>query len=823
MRITFVAMGAFYIRVIIPLSLRGTFTYSVPDELIEEMIPGKRVVVPFGAKRYYSALIHEVNASLRQGQTTKEIEYVIDNEPIITEMQFRLWEWISEYYMCGLGTIMLSAMPGSMRLTSSSTVVLNPKSVDTDLLSEIDFDILSRLSLDESTSIQDIEKTMSKGKVQRSLDRLLKLGVVEIQESMEEEAKPKTIVFIDLNDRYNSEEALRDLMENLVRAPKQLEIVMRYLELSGYFDRSLQQVARTKLLNVSNASPAILNTLIEKGVFEKRVEMDSFDTNVEDVKASKFSEEQDRVLTEIENKWLSKMTVLLHGVTGSGKTNIYAELISRNNNSGQTLILVPEIALTAQLVKRMENLLGQKIMVYHSRFSNKERLTMWLQMLSDNEPKIILGARSAVFLPFKKLDLVIIDEEHDASYKQHESSPFYNAKDSATWLAAKFGAKVLLGSATPTVQSYYLTKTDKYALVELNVRFGEIKMPLISAVDLRSAHKDKKMQADFAPESVLKIKETIKAGKQVIIFQNRRGYAPFQLCEACGWSAECVNCDVNLTFHKYFEKLLCHYCGYSIKQPEKCPNCNSAKLKVRGYGTEKIEDDLEVLFPELRIARMDLDTTRKKKALENIIQAFSEGAYDILVGTQMITKGLDFEKVGLVLVMNADSLWNRPDFRAFERAFQLLVQVAGRAGRKNDRGSVLIQTFKPDHPIIALVKGHNYTGMFEEQLLDRRAFDYPPFSKLIKFQLSHKDAKFVKSASQFLAKELRQSFGERVLGPEEPPIARVRNRYLRQIYLKIETNLSASKSRNSIWQAIDLLEGHEDFRKVRCNIDVDPL
>jgi primosomal protein N' (replication factor Y) (superfamily II helicase) len=823
MRITFAAMGAFYIKVIIPLSLRGTFTYSVPEDLIEEMIPGKRVVVPFGSKRYYSALIHEVNTTLRQAQTAKSIEYVIDNEPIITDMQFRLWEWISEYYMCGLGTIMLSAMPGAMRLTSASTVVLNPKSVSSDQLSDVDFDVLAQLAINESTAIQDIEKTMSKTKVQRSLDRLIKLGMVELQESMEEEGKPKTIAFIELSEQYNNEEALRELMEKLVRAPKQLEIVMRFLELSGYFERALQSVTRSKLLNMSNASPSILNTLIEKGVFEKKEVMDSFDLTMTDTSAPKFSDEQSRVISEVEETWSSKMTVLLHGITGSGKTNIYAELISRNKKPGQTLILVPEIALTTQLVKRLENLLGQKIMVYHSRFSNKERLTMWLQMLSDQAPKIILGARSAVFLPFKKLDLVIIDEEHDASYKQHESSPFYNAKDSATWLASKFGAKVLLGSATPTVQSYYFAQTKKYGLVELNERFGAVKLPTINAVDLRSAHKDKKMQADFAPESVVKIKETIRAGKQVIIFQNRRGYAPFQLCEACGWSAECVNCDVNLTFHKYFEKLLCHYCGYSIKQPKKCPNCSSAKLKVRGYGTEKIEDDLEVLFPDLRIARMDLDTTRKKKALENIVQAFSEGAYDILVGTQMITKGLDFEKVGLVLVMNADSLWNRPDFRAFERAFQLLVQVAGRAGRKNDRGSVLIQTFKPDHPIIDLVKGHNYKGMFDEQLLDRRTFDYPPFSKLIKFQLSHKDAKFVKAAAQYLAQELRLSFGDRVLGPEEPPIARVRNRYLRQIYLKIETSLSASKSRNSIWQAIDLLEGHEEYRKVKCNIDVDPL
>ena len=816
-------MSHFYIQVIVPLGLRGVFTYRVPEQYIEEMVIGKRVVVPFGPKRFYSALIYKIEVQPKQGQKLREIEYVLDNEPIVTSDQLNFWEWIASYYMCGLGSVMFTALPGAMRLSSQTTVILDQSDFELEGLSEIDRMLIANLNDEKPTPIKNLENLHTKKAIQKSLYHLIQLGVVKMDEQMEVAMKPKSISYIELSEKFESESSVSVLLNELSNAPKQLELMMAFLEMSDYFGGINSKVKERALLQKANTSLAILKSLSTKGVFVKSVETESYSSEIAPHVDLTLTDVQLKAKDSIQNIWLSKSVCLLHGITGSGKTLIYADIIKSILDQGQVLFLVPEIALTSQLVSRLEKLLGFEVLVYHSRFSNKDRLTKWMQLLSDKKPKVIVGARSSAFLPFSDLKLVIVDEEHELSYKQQESSPFYNAKDSAIWLASKFEAKVLLGSATPSFQSYHLSKTGKYGFVELNERFGKVQLPRIISVDMALAQKEKKMKADFSDETFTQIKRTIAAKQQVIIFQNRRGFAPFQLCESCGWSAECINCDVNLTFHKYFEKLLCHYCGYNIKLPSKCPECSSGKLKIKGFGTEKIEDDLEVLLPEARIARMDLDTTRKKMALQNLIEAFSEGAYDILVGTQMVTKGLDFDNVGLVVVMNADSLWNRADYRSFEKSYQLLTQVAGRAGRKKKQGTVLIQTYKPDHPIIAQVQKGDYRGLFNQQILEREQFMYPPFSRMIRIQLSHPDALLTKESAKYMGDELRANFGERLLGPEEPSIARVRNRFLRQMFIKIDTSNSIQKPKQAIWQIVDLMEAHQDYRKVRVSLDVDPI
>lgn len=816
-------MGTLYIRVIVPLALRGTFTYTVPEDIVDEVLPGKRVVVPFGPKRLYSAIVYQVDVQPSKGTKPRPIAYVLDDEPIVTEEQLRFWEWMANYYMCGLGAIMIAALPGSIRLSSQTTVMLNEREQDLPALGEDEQMVLANLQGKNAVTVDVLEKLSSKAAIQRALDKLLKNGLIELSEEMADQVTARTVDYVQLTPEFSENEALSAFMDELTRAPKQLEVVMRFIELSGFFQDTPQAVPKRKLLEMAGAQTSVLKTLVDKGVFEieSRLEGEKDEQLMNDVT---LSADQETALDEVRQVWQEKDVVLLHGVTGSGKTLVYSEVAKKVIAQGQqVLYLVPEIALTTQLVERLKKLLGEEVMVYHSRYSNRERLTMWMRMLSGQPPKVIIGARSSVFLPFKKLGLVIIDEEHEISYKQHEATPFYNARDAAIWLAASFQAKVLLGSATPSVETYYRTTIGKFGLVTMTNRYGDIKMPEIKLVDLRKALANRQMQADFASETIDAIKETLREKRQVIIFQNRRGYAPFQICESCGWCAECTNCDVNLTVHKYFEKLLCHYCGFSLKQPSHCPNCGSAKLKIKGYGTEKIEDDLDILFPDARIARMDLDTTRKKNALQNLITSFEEGSIDILVGTQMVTKGLDFEHVGLVCVMNADALWNRPDFRAFERAFQLLTQVAGRAGRKKSRGKVLIQTYRPDHPVLHDVIQSDYQLMFEQQVPERRQFDYPPYSRMVRLQVGHPDAKLTRDAANFLASALREHFQQRLLGPEEPPIARIRNRYLRQMFLKLGTDLSPQKSRQAVWECIDLLEGHNEYRKVRLYVDVDPL
>lgn len=803
--------------------MRSTFTYQVPDHLLEELIVGKRVVVPFGPRRFYAGLIYKLDVQPPKGFKQKSIAYVMDDEPVITLMQLTFWEWMSRYYMSGLGSIMHAALPNALKISSQTTVALVQDLEEMPDLSEDERMLYNQMNDGKDHEVTELEKLSSKTAIQRALDGLIKKGVAVLSEELKELAKPRTIEYVQLSETYDNQELLSELMNALSNAPKQMELLMRFVEMSGYFQGKTSAVHKRQLLEKAKASTTILNGLIQKGVFEIKVELEGWDSKAELAPDIKLNEVQTQSLAEINESFQDKDVTLLRGVTGSGKTLIYAELAKDFIAQGkQVLYLVPEIALTTQLVQRLKVLLGMEVMVYHSRFTNKERLTTWLNLLHSDEPVVIVGARSSVFLPFQNLGLVIVDEEHEASYKQHDSSPFYHARDAVIWLSKKMGAKVLLGSATPSVEFYHHAKQGRFGLTEISKRFGDVKMPEIQVIDVKPYAKSQQMVGGLSPELKGAINSTIKRGKQVILFQNRRGYAPFQVCETCGWSAECVNCDVNLTYHKFFKKLLCHYCGYNIKQPAHCPECGSAKLTVKGVGTEKIEDDLEIIFPDARIGRMDLDTTRKKNALQNIITAFEEGSIDILVGTQMVTKGLDFENVGLVGVINADSLWNRPDFRAFERAYQLLTQVAGRAGRKKERGHVMIQTYKPDHPVLEYVLLQNYKGMYLNQVMERQHLSYPPYSRMIRFQIAHPDAVLTREAAKFFADELRKVFNTHVLGPEEPPIARIRGKYLRQVYLKLENDWTIGQTRKSIWQVIDYLEGHETYRKVKLSVDVDP-
>ncbi|MEQ9186434.1 MAG: primosomal protein N' [Cryomorphaceae bacterium] len=810
----------YHIHVILPLALRGAFTYRVPPHLKDDIDIGKRVVVPFGKRRYYAGLIYRLNVEVPKGTKAKDIQYIMDDLPVVTDLQLSLWEWMADYYMSGLGPVMNTALPSALKLSSKTVVALNPAFEEYIAFTDDERMVVAQLASHEQMEVSQLEALASKRSIQKAISSLLKKGVILTSEEMKPQPKPRVIERLELMPSFQEEGALNDLIENLSKAPKQFELVMRFLEITG--GDLTDGVNRPLLLQRSNASAAILRSLIDKGVFQ-RIEVLAHAAEGTADKSIELNDEQLGVLHSLKEQFESKVCCLLQGVTGSGKTMVYAELIKDTLAAGkQVLYLVPEIALTTQLVERMKHLVQQEVQVYHSRFTDRERLTTWLRLLDSANPELVIGARSSLFLPFQELGLIIVDEEHESSFKQHESSPHYHARDAAIWMAHAQGAKVLIGSATPSVESVFSARKGKFGFAELKKRFANIQLPSIHIVDMTKSKRADVMDASFSAELVEGIKAAMVQKQQVILFQNRRGYAPFLICESCGWSAECVNCDVNLTFHKHFEKMLCHYCGYNYKLPKNCPQCNSAKLKVKGFGTEKIEDQLEAIFPEARIARMDLDTTRKKNAFQNLITAFEEGSIDILVGTQMVSKGLDFENVGLVGVLSADALWNRPDFRAFERAFQMLTQVSGRAGRKGRRGKVIVQTFRIDHPVLEYVVNNSYEGMYQHQISERQQFAYPPYTRIIQFKLLHTDAKFNREAAGYFAGLLRERFGKRILGPEEPPIPRIRGRFIRQIILKMDGGLSLKQSRSAIWECVDLLEGHESYRKVRLQIDVDP-
>lgn len=813
------------IDVILPLPLRGTYSYAVSEEQWGLLQPGMRVLVSFGQNKLYSGVYLQETERISKGNVLKPIESILDQEPVVTALQLRQWKWMSDYYICGIGEVMNAALPAALKLSSETRFYLSGNEIVWSDLEEQEKMIVAGLENEETLSLSDINKLLERKNAYPLVRKMIKAGLLEVVEEVKEDYKPKKKRFVELQPKFASEKGMELAFNELSRAPKQLEVMMRFVEMGRVFSENPVPVLATDLQKMASADSSVLLRLQEKGIF--RISERAF-YGVQDegeiASLPELSPMQMTAFDEVKTVFRSLETCLLHGITSSGKTLVYLHLAREYISAGkQVLYLVPEIALTTQLITRLKHFFGNRVGVYHSRFNANERTALWESLLKPDCPyDIIIGARSAVFLPFQHLGLVIVDEEHDPSYKQMEPAPYYHARDTSIVVAAHHGAKTILGSATPALETMHHAEKGKYGLVQMNKRFGDIGLPAFEVVDLRKAHRDKKMNGHFSETLMERIRETLAEKKQVILFQNRRGFAPFIICEQCGWTGNCVNCDITLTYHKFFENLICHYCGYKIDNPTKCPSCASARLTLKGFGTEKIEDDLAIMLPEHRIGRMDLDTTRKKNAYNLIIQEFEERSLDILVGTQMITKGLDFENVGLVGVLNADSLWSRPDFRSFERSFQVLTQVAGRAGRKGKRGKVVVQAFNAEHPLLAYVTGNDYKRFYEHGIQERLQFLYPPFTRLVRFAVSHRDPHFAKEAAGYLAQMLREKFANRVLGPEEPPVARIRNRYYRHILLKLERGLSVVKVRQAIVQIMDVMEGNVEYRKARVQIDVDP-
>jgi primosomal protein N' (replication factor Y) len=817
-----------YVSVILPLALPKPYTYSVPEELIAQVQVGIRVEVPFGKGgvggqgKLHTALVIEVLAEHPGERLPKPILSVIDEQPIVHPVQIRLWQWLAEYYCCTPGEVMHAALPAHLKLSGETRLTLSPLyENDISGLSDKEYLIAEALNIQQEISIEDVRKILNQKTVYPIIRKLLDKKVVYLKEDLKERYTPKTIACLRLQEPYASHpERIGEAFDQLNRALRQAEALMGYIQLS----KKQEFVRRQELYTLAKVDATIINGLVQKGIFEVYEREVSRLSGYEDqlLEADELSDQQVEALRGIRDGFAQKQVTLLHGVTGSGKTRIYVELIREAIERGeQVLYLLPEIALTTQIIDRLQKVFGDDIAVYHSRLNNNERVEMWNSVL-DGKP-VILGARSALFLPFKQLGLIVVDEEHDPSYKQQDPNPRYNGRDTAIFLAGLHGAKTLLGTATPSIESYYNAQSGKYALVEMKERFGGLEMPEMVVADAKKELKERKLQSHFTTALIDELKAALERGEQAILFQNRRGYAPTYRCASCGWSAQCTNCDVSLTYHKATRNLKCHYCGYQSMMPNSCPDCGNRKLILIGFGTEKIEDELSIYLPHAKIARMDLDTVRSKNAHSRIINDFEEKRTEILVGTQMVTKGLDFENVGIVGVLSADQLLQFPDFRASERAFQLMVQVSGRAGRKHKRGKVLIQTFNTAHPVLREVLDNDFATFFAREIRERHEFRYPPFSRLIRITLKHKKPEVVNEGGELFAKFLKAELGARVLGPAVPSVARVRSFYLLDVLLKLERDSALiQRAKHLIADATHHIQSETGLSGVRVNVDVDP-
>ena len=770
-----------YCDVILPLPLDGLFTYSVPAELADKVRPFVRAKVPFGITKTHTVLIVKVHSNPpAENIKVKDIVSVLDTQPVLLPEQYRLWEWISQYYMCPLGDIMVAALPSGIK--------------------------------------------------------------------NEENYRPRTETYIRLGSNYINEQSIHNAMNILKRSPKQLEVFTAFLQLSGIdllnsevddkFQSStfnfqlVKEVTREELINECHASTSHVKSLVDKGIlslYDKEVGRLNSGGDYHPERIKSLSPSQQQAFEELRppTSNLRPPTYnplrLLHGVTSSGKTEIYIHLIQEAIERGeQVMYLLPEIALTVQMTQRLQHVFGNRLGIYHSKYSDAERVEIWQKQLSDKPYDIILGARSAVFLPYQNLGLVIIDEEHEASFKQQDPAPRYHARSVALMMASWAKARVVLGTATPSAESYYNATQGKYQLVELTQRYRNLQMPYIHVVDTKDLRHRRIMTGLLSPDLADAVRRALSNGEQAIIFQNRRGFSPVVECRQCGWSPQCPHCDVSLTYHKTTDSLSCHYCGYTMKMPISCPDCGNTDLRDRGAGTEKVEDYFRLTFPEARIARMDLDTTRTRNAYERIIAEFSAGNTNLLIGTQMVTKGLDFDNVSVVGILSADTMLNQPDFRAYERAFSMMTQVAGRAGRKGRRGQVFLQTNRPELPVIRHIVSGDYKAFFHSLMRERKLFRYPPFTRLIYIYLKHKDENIVNTAAIELGSRLRQSLGERVLGPDKPAVARVKTLYIRKIVLKLETSLGITAIRSRIRQSVSALLQDPRYKSLLIYYDVDP-
>ena len=818
----------YFADVILPLPLGKYFTYSIPEEMFPIIKRGSRVIVQFGAKKYYTAVVRDIHSNTPEYET-KDILEVLDPRPIIRPRQLEFWEWIANYYMCSVGDVYKAALPSGLKPESETTLQLSSECcLDEGYnLTPKEKSIVDFLTKEQEASIATIEKSGIKGAMS-SVKSLLERNIIVVKEELRRKYQPKTHLCIKLSFERDNKERIKECFEELKRAKLQLKLFIAFLEISG-FNRPGEElvVTRKALLERTEIAGSVLLAMINRGIFvQYKQEINRFDGRTNRVeKAHELNPAQRIEYNEIIDCFCNKDITLLRGVTSSGKTEIYIHIIKHAIEEGkQVLFLVPEIALTTQLANRLARVFGNKLGVYHSKFTDNERVDIWNSLLKDNGIQVVLGVRSSVFLPFKNLGLVIVDEEHETSYKQQEPAPRYNARNAAMVLASSFGAKTLLGSATPSIESYFNTMTGKYGLVELLTRHGDIMLPKIEIADTRELRRKKIMkEGDISPQLAQASKSVLDMGGQVILFRNRRGFAPIVECQTCGWTPKCKHCDVSMTYHKYLNQLTCHYCGYTYEIPSKCPACGYPTIEVKGFGTEQIEEEAANAFKDYPVARMDLDTTRSRKAYEEIISDFEKGNSRVLIGTQMITKGLDFERVGVVGILGADSLLNMPDFRAHERAYQMMEQVAGRAGRKGKQGHVIVQTSQADHPIINQLLNHDYKRMFNTQLLERQEFNYPPYTRLIYVFVKGRNEESVKQASKWYADLLRQSFGNRVLGPDKPVIGRVQSMYIRKIVLKLENNASPKKVRDIISAAEDNFYAQNGYKSLILYYDADPM
>lgn len=813
----------YFVEVVLPLAVKKTFTYLITEEQSQRLQKGMRVAVPFGKKRIFTGLVVDLHHQPPVLYEAKEIHEVLDEYPLVTLYQLKLWHWISEYYMCSLGEVFKAAMPSAFLLESETKIIFNKEyGVDSNELTDDEYLVFEALQHQSQLTIHEISSILGKKSILPTIQKLLKKDIIQLLEEIHEVYKPKLVRYIKISELYNSRESLSTLLENLKRAEKQSAAILAYYQLQVSEKKS---ISIKKLSETAGVASSVVKALIDKGIFE---EYNVIEDRTDVISSGLYtfpdlSVAQNDAVDKIKSEWKTFSSCLLHGVTASGKTEIYIRLINEIIANGkQVLYLLPEIALTTQLVSRLRSFFGNSIAVYHSKYNRNERVEVWQQVLEQSpKAKLIIGARSAVFLPFQDLGLIIVDEEHEVNFKQTDPAPRYHARDTAIVLANIFKAKVLLGSATPSLETYYNCHIKKFGLVELSERFGDAPLPEILLVDLKDKYKRKKMTGHLSDTLIEHIQETLSLGEQVIIFQNRRGYAPLLECLTCGHIPQCTNCDVSLTYHKYKNQLRCHYCGHSIPKPSHCHACHSVELTTKGFGTEQIELELAELFPSNKVGRMDQDTTRGKFGYETLINRFQNQEIDILVGTQMLAKGLDFAKVSLVAVLNADNMLFFPDFRALERSYQMMVQVGGRSGRADKKGKVVIQTYNPSHAIIQQVVTSDYTSMFYNQIHERNQFQYPPFFRVIKLTIKHKNFELTKESALWLYQVLKQNFKIPILGPEEPSISKIRNEYIRTILLKIPVDEPLLKTKKTIQRVLDSFEAVPQFRAVRVNVNVD--
>lgn len=820
-----------YAEVLLPLPLTGFFTYKVPDMMAEAIRPGCRVVVPFGRTKFYTGIVAGLTPRRPEGFETKEISQLLDSEPIVRHPQMKFWEWIADYYLCSAGEVYRAAVPAGLKLESETVVEVNPDFEEDpgDRLGERDLLVMNAVRrVPKKATLAAVARETGFRNTSAIVARLVERDALMVSENLVERYKTRKIEMVEMAIERGDSAALHAAFDSVKGAPKQEKALLTLIELSGFMRQGsdLCEVTRADLLDRSGVTSPIIIALENKGIVRRRKKEVSRFAQVSKatMPMPELTDAQREARDAIIKSWGEKDITLLHGVTSSGKTEVYISLIDRMLRSGrQVLYLVPEIALTTQLTTRLQRVFGPKVIIYHSRFSDSERVELWRRLLTTHEPIVVLGARSALFMPFASLGLIIVDEEHESSFKQQDPAPRYNARDAAMVLAGMHGAKTLLGSATPAVDTYYKALTGRFSLVSLTERYGGSELPRVEIVDMAKARKKREVSGAFSLQLRRLINDAASADRQTILFLNRRGFAPMARCKMCGYVPKCENCDVSLTYHHGIDRLVCHYCGTPYDLPRVCPACREPGLEIIGYGTERIEEEIAASFPDIPVARLDRDTTRNKDDYERIIDEFSAGKDKMLVGTQMVTKGLDFGRVSVVGVINADATINQPDFRSAERAFNMLEQVAGRAGRRGDDGVVAIQTYTPSHPLFGFLVSHDYVGFYNHEIEERRLYNYPPFTRIINIYLKHREQGRLHVLAGAYGRRLRELFGNRVFGPEEPHVARIKQMHIMRIMIKIETEASMKKVKHILRETYLEMDAARALNGAQVYYDVDPM